>query len=60
MLKKKNGFKDYMETQKHDFDYKDPITGRKVANRLNKKNLSKYEEDEIFADEYLLNGYNNG
>jgi hypothetical protein len=54
MPKKKNGFKDYMETQKHDYDYKDSVTGRIVQNRLNKKNLSKYELDEIFADEYIL------
>jgi len=34
-----------------DFRQKDPITGRKLHNPLNSKNLQGYELDEIMMDD---------
>lgn len=39
-----------MEKESNVFIQKDSITGRKLINPLNKKNLSEWEMDNIFLD----------
>jgi len=37
---------------KKDFEQFDEVTGKKLRNPLNKKDLHPYEMDEIFAGDY--------
>lgn len=39
-----------------EFVEKDPITGRKLYNRLNSKKLSDDDFDDMFLDESMLGG----
>jgi hypothetical protein len=39
------------------FRSRDIVTGKKGTNELNKAYVSKHELDDIFANDYLFDGY---